>query len=383
MNNNSLDLKKELKHHIGIEDFRGDQKQIIERIMNGESLLTIMPTGGGKSLCFALPSILKVGYVLVVSPLISLMENQVIDLQKKGVRAAALHSNLSQKETNDVYMRLKKGELHVLYVSPERLINQEFRSHVQNNKPSLLIVDEAHCILIWGKDFRRNYLKIPKFAREFQIRQTVAFTATATKEIQTEIVDMLSVYDRMKIHKTSLGRKNLNFITLIGNKDYLLDQILKSKTVPTIIYCASIVQVCKLVARYNILNYHGKMSKQSKDMMLKCFLEDHCPVIVCTNSFGMGIDRPDIARIIHYNMPGSLESYQQEAGRAGRNGAEAEAILLFQSKDERIHEKFIKNTYIDRIGIYRVYQYLRNYPGNEIDINCKVIRSTFRDFKFK
>ncbi len=333
-----------LKHYFGFDGFLDHQQQIVSAVLAGRDLCVIMPTGAGKSLCYQLPLLLKPGYGIIVSPLISLMKDQVDSLQTRGIPAAFINSTVEFREQRDITARAASGEIKLLYVAPERFQTDFFSAFLANHPPQTLIVDEAHCISQWGHDFRPAYRRIGEVADRFHIPQVCAFTATATPRVREDICLQLH-RPEMELKVAGFKRPNLAFSVLNCTTDAskldLLRRLLE-KRVPTIIYTSTRKAVEQLTGEFDgVIGYHAGMSDSERTLAQERFMNDPCPVLAATNAFGMGIDRPDVRQVIHYNLPGSLEAYYQEAGRAGRDGEAAECILLFSFRDRFIQEFLI------------------------------------------
>lgn len=336
-----------LKHYYGYSSFREGQEEIIDSIMAGRDVLAVMPTGAGKSICYQLPALMSEGITLVISPLISLMKDQVGALNQNGIRAAYLNSSLTSKQYKMALDNVRKGVYKIIYVAPERLMTDGFSALVSGMKISLVAVDEAHCVSQWGHDFRTSYTAICDFVENFEHRPVVAaFTATATKAVKDDIRELLGLKSPFEI-TTGFDRPNLYFgvAETSARYDYIRSYLDENAGKSGIIYAMTrkIVEdvYSKLSsAGYPVTYYHAGLSDNVRAENQDAFIKDSKPIIVATNAFGMGIDKPDVGFIIHYNLPMSMEAYYQEAGRAGRDGSESDCILLYNPAD--IHTaKFI------------------------------------------
>ena len=332
-----------LKEWFGYDSFRPGQRDVVDTILSGRDCLAVLPTGAGKSICFQVPALMQTGLTFVISPLISLMEDQVAHLQQNNSPAVCINSGMSKHTYNEVMYDIHTGVYKLVYLSPERLQNDRFIRFALQNPPDFVVVDEAHCVSQWGHDFRPSYLKIRDFVDQLRKRPLyAAFTATATPVVRQDIVSSLGLAHPPVIIR-SFDRPNLFFAKKSpADKDRaLLDELEKVKGRSGIVYCSTHknVERCFRLLRqhgYSAARYHAGLSVGERTATQDAFINGQVQIIVATSAFGMGVDKGDIAFVINYNMPQSLEEYYQEAGRAGRNGEDAQCTLFYGSEDLRV-----------------------------------------------
>lgn len=355
-----------LKKYWGYDSFRSVQEEIIAEVIQGNDTFGLMPTGGGKSVCFQVPAMLKEGICLVVSPLVALMKDQVAQLQKRNIKAIALTGGIHSEELIQLLDNCQYGNYKFLYVSPERLEQEWVLDRIKNLNISLVAIDEAHCVSQWGHDFRPSYLKIVKLKEVFSKVPFVALTASATPEVQEDIVKLLGLTNP-KIYKKSFARDNLGYhIIKAEDKLYKIRQILSKNPDPSIIYVRNRKSCHEYASQLNGLGfkttfYHGGLPNKEKELNMQSWMTEKTPVIVATSAFGMGIDKSNVKTVIHVNLPENLESYYQEAGRAGRNGEKAFAILITSPSDVVQAENQFISVLPDVSFLKEVYVKLCNY----------------------
>lgn len=391
-----MSLTVSLEQYFGYSQFRAGQEPLIESILEGKDVLGILPTGGGKSICYQLPAVLLPYLTIVITPLISLMKDQVDSLHEYGIPAAYIHSGLEYHEIDAIMAQVDRGELKLLYVAPERLNHPGFRSNLPS-KISMIAIDEAHCVSQWGHDFRPSYRQITDFIHAFQTRPIIAaFTATATSIVQEDISTQLELV-HPEIVVNSFDRPNIRFTVVEPEKKpkELMNYLNHDEAI--IIYANTRNNVDKIYDRllkegYSICKYHAGLPQEQRDHAQNQFIYDKCNIIVATNAFGMGIDKTDVRRVIHYNMPTDLESYYQEAGRAGRDGLDSEAVLFFSTQDIISSKRLLEqsqdpsvNKRLDAMIQYAncttcLRKFILNYFDEEYQPPCKNCSSCLEEF---
>lgn len=395
-------IKKNLKEFFGHEVFRQGQLQLVNAILNKQDVLGIMPTGGGKSICYQLPAVMMSGITIVISPLISLMKDQIHSLKGNGISAAFINSTLTESQIDIVINRALNNEYKIIYVAPERLLSQKFKAFCQDVQISLIAIDEAHCVSQWGQDFRPSYCTIPDFIDSFSVRPVVAaFTATATQTVQDDIKNLMKLQNP-KIIVNSFDRANLFFEVRQSAKkfDELIKIIQTKKGQCGIVYCSTRKNVDDVAQKlkssgFNAESYHAGLSDKDRHQNQDDFIYDKIDIMVATNAFGMGIDKSNVSYVVHYNMPKDIESYYQEAGRAGRDGSSADCILLYNGQDvmtnlflidnsegrqyeSKEQEELLKQQERRRLNIMKLYcntnsclrNYILDYFGEKTDKDC-------------
>lgn len=357
----SSEARRVLSQHWGYDTFRQCQEEIIDSVMSGRDTLGLMPTGGGKSITFQVPALMLPGITLVVTPLISLMKDQVDNLRARGIKAIALHSGLTHRENNVAMNHIEGGAVKLLYVSPEKLQSDRFITLVRNLDISLIVVDEAHCISQWGYDFRPSYLNIERIRQVKPQAPVLALTASATPEVVTDITDRLKFASRDNIFRLSFSRNNISYLVrYTENKEAKMIEIISKVPGTAIVYVRSRRRTLELArvlsaAGINAEGYHAGLTPEQKTERQNNWKNGTTRVIVATNAFGMGIDKPDVRLVIHHDVPPSLEEYYQEAGRAGRDGNESFAVLLVSKVDRAVMTRRLSDAFPPRDYIRDIY----------------------------
>lgn len=373
--------REALQQHFGFNDFREGQAEVIESVLAGRDTVVVMPTGGGKSLCYQLPALMLDGITLVVSPLIALMKDQVDQLAARNIASTFINSSISYAETNRRLSKLRMGEYKLVYVAPERFRSQTFMDSIAETEVRLFAVDEAHCISHWGHDFRPDYLRLKEAAHRLGRPQIIALTATATPQVRADISEQLGITDP-HVSVAGFDRPNLALRVMhtATEKEKLdvLKHLIQVSTGSGIIYAATRKSVEQISAKLKLAGlsvelYHGGMDEGERSRAQDAFMSSKAQAIVATNAFGMGIDKPDIRFVAHFHLPGSIEAYYQEVGRAGRDGLPADCVMLFNYADTRTQQFFIEGSNPSPELISRVYKEITSFGAEKVELSAREI----------
>ena len=373
--------REALQQHFGFTEFREGQAEVIESVLAGRDTVVVMPTGGGKSLCYQLPALMLDGVTLVVSPLIALMKDQVDQLAARNIASTFINSSISYAETNKRLSKLRLGEYKLVYVAPERFRSQTFMDSIAETEVRLFAVDEAHCISHWGHDFRPDYLRLKEAAHRLGRPQIIALTATATPQVRADISEQLGITDP-HVSVAGFDRPNLALRVLhtATEKEKLdvLKHLIQDSTGSGIIYAATRKSVEQISAKLKLAGlsvelYHGGMEEGERSRAQDVFMSGKAQAIVATNAFGMGIDKPDIRFVAHFHLPGSIEAYYQEVGRAGRDGLPANCVMLFNYADTRTQQFFIEGSNPSPELISRVYKEVTSFGAEKVELSAREI----------